>query len=275
MTATRPREKHPCGGAEKLRFFLGGHDLEMVVVADLVRGECGAAALADKALSWGARASDYALEIARGAADGLRPVLVELAPDIALPEGTIEIDHHGEKAGGPCSLRQVFELLGLPEARWSRHFALVAANDTGHVAGMRAIGASNEEIATIRAADRRAQGIIPAEEDAGRAALAAARHALGGAVLVVHLPHGRSATVTDPLALAGDTAPEILVLMPGSVGYFGSGAAIMALDAAFPGGWRGGELPARGFWGIAGERTPEEAELLAVLAPGLLAQPAS
>jgi len=85
-------------------------------------------------------------------------------------------------------------------------------------------------------------------------------------LLVVRLPHGRSATVTDPLALGGGGAEDILVLMPGSIGYFGTGAAIMALDAAFPGGWRGGALPARGFWGIAGETVPDEAALLAVLA---------
>jgi hypothetical protein len=239
----------------------------MSVVADLVRTECGASALVDKALCWGARASDYRVEIARAVADGLRPVLVELVPDLALPEGAIWIDHHGERAGGPSSLRQVFDLLRLPEARWSRRFALVAANDTGHVASMRAIGASDEEIVTIRAADRRAQGITPAEEEAGLAALAVARRAQGDGVLVVRLPHGRSATVTDPLALRGGGAEEVLVLMPKSIGYFGAGAAIMALDAAFPGGWRGGELPARGFWGLEGEAVPDRAALLAVLAP--------
>lgn len=212
-----------------LRFFLGGHDLEMAVIAGLIRAECCAGALADKNLAWGARASAYRDEIAQAAAGGLVPVLVELAPDIALPEGAIEIDHHDDRAGGPCSLRQVFDLLGLPEARWSRYFAFVAANDTGHVAGMRAIGASEAEIAAIRAADRRAQGITPAEEEAGRKALAAARRAFDGALVIVSLPHGRSATVTDPLALSGENpAPEILVLMPNSVGYFGAGPAIAA-----------------------------------------------
>ncbi len=110
--------------------------------------------------------------------------------------------------------------------------------------------------------------MTPAEEAAGLAALAAARLALDGALLVVELPHGRTATVMDPLAVVEDTAPgDVLVLSPGGPHFFGRGNAVASLDAAFPGGWRGGELPRRGFWGVR-RRIAEEA-LLGVLAKPL------
>jgi hypothetical protein len=248
-----------------LRFFLGGRDLEMATIAELVRGELGAAAVMDKGLGWGARAEAYAPEIAAWRAAGGTAVLVEL-PGVERPgPDVIEVDHHGGRVGEPSALRQVFALLGLPERRWTRHFALVEANDVGHVAAMRAIGASAEEMAAIRAADRAAQGITAAEEAAGRAALAAARTALGGRLLVVALPHGRAATVTDPLALEqGGETRDVLVLTPGGAQFFGRGGAVAALDAAFPGGWRGGELPRRGFWGVS--RCLPEAALIAALA---------
>lgn len=248
-------------------FFLGGRDLEMVAIAALLHerqaaGDARIARVTDAGLLWGARASDYGGQIAAAAGAGLTPVLVELGADIPLPPGTIEIDHHGPRSAEPPALRQVFDLLALPEADWTRERALVAANDTGHVAGMRAMGATDEDIRRIRAADRAAQGITPEEEAEGLRALAARREGLGGRLLIVTLAHGRSATVADPLALAGDMR-DLLLLSPGSTQFFGDGARIARLDAAFPGGWRGGALPLRGFWGI-GTALPEAAVLAAL-----------
>lgn len=248
-------------------FFLGGRDLEMVTIAALLQarqaaGDGRIAQVADAGLLWGARASDYGPQIAAAAARSEVPVLVELAADVPLPPGTVEIDHHGARSAEPAALRQVFGLLALPASDWTREFALVAANDTGHVAGMRAIGAADDEIRRIRAADRAAQGITAQEEAEGLRALAARREGLDGTLLVVDLPHGRSATVADPLALAGDLR-DLLLLSPGSTQFFGSGERIARLDAAFPGGWRGGELPRRGFWGLA--RPLTEAAVLAAI----------
>ncbi len=56
----------------------------------------------------------------------------------------------------PTSLQQIFALLGLSAERWTRWFALVAANDRGHIAEMVGLGATPEEIAQVRAADRAA-----------------------------------------------------------------------------------------------------------------------
>ncbi|NTT85942.1 hypothetical protein [Tabrizicola fusiformis] len=248
-------------------FFLGGRDLEMVTIAALLRerqagGDVRIVQVADAGLAWGAQASDYGGQIAAAAARGEVPVLVELTADMPLPRGTIEIDHHGPRCAEPPALRQVFDLLALPGAEWTREMALVAANDSGHVAGMRAVGATDDEIRRIRAADRAAQGITAQEEAEGLRALAARRPALEGTLWVIRLNHGRSATVADPLALAGD-GRDLLLLSPASTQFFGAGARIARLDAAFPGGWRGGALPLRGFWGLA--RPLDEAAALAAL----------
>ncbi|MEZ5785676.1 MAG: hypothetical protein R3D62_04135 [Xanthobacteraceae bacterium] len=258
---------------ETLRFLLGGHDIEMVTIAALVRETLGPAAVVDRGLAWGshARASAYADDIAATAAAGRVPVLVELTLDRPLPPTAIVVDHHGPDAGRPSALAQVFALLRLPPEAWTRRLALVDANDVGHVEGLRRRGASRAEIAAMRAADRRAQGITPAQESLGRTALAGARRRLSGRLLVVRLPHRRTATVTDLVARdpAWTDVENLLVLMPGEVGFFGAGAGVAALDRAFPGGWSGGALPERGFWGRTAGAARLDTALLRILTRAL------
>lgn len=257
-------------------FCLGGQDLEMVTIRDLVTAERGPDALADHRLSWAeATASCYRADITAALARGVTPVLVELRDDLPpeLPrDRLIRIDHHGAEAGAgrPTPLQRVAALLQVPPAQWSRWHDLVVANDVGHIAGLRAIGASDVEIEVVRAADRRAQGVTAAEEAAGQAALTGARRDVDDRLSVIHLPHGRMATVTDPMALH---CPEraLLVLAPGEAGFFGPGAAVAALNAAFPGGWSGGALPETGFWGHSQAR--DEQALVAVIQGALAAWP--
>jgi len=68
---------------------------------------------------------------------------------------------------------------------------------------------------------------------------------------VVCLSHCRTATVTDRLQpeLGGPGYANLLVYCPDQVNFFGSGTLVLALDKTFPGGWSGGALPDRGFWG--------------------------
>lgn len=249
-----------------LVFFLGGRDLEMETIRALVEDTLGPDAVRDRGLGWGAGLSDYAADLA-ALPPGRVPVLVELALDAPLPADAVVIDHHGLQAGRetPTSLEQVFHLLGLPPDRWSRHLALVAANDRGHVRALRAMGASAEEVDAIRRADRRAQGITPEEEESGEAAFHRREPHLNGALTVVRLPHSRTAVVTDRMALAAsaDVPVNLLVISPGEVNFFGTGAATAALDTAFPGGWSGGDLPEAGFWGSA--HCPPEPEIIAAL----------
>lgn len=235
-------------------FFLGGQDLEMVTIAALLadlrkEDHRRLAAVYDRKLPWGARASAYGDEVAKASESGWLPVLVELGCDMGLPLGCIVIEHHGDRSGGPSALRQIFDLLAMPERRWTRDLALVAANDKGYIPAMARMGATAEEIAEIRRRDRRAQGITVEEEAAGLAAVARADLRLDGSLIVVQLPHERTATVADPLALRGDRR-DLLILCPTSTQFFGDGLRIAKLNAAWPDGWRGGELPGRGFWGM-------------------------
>ncbi len=250
---------------EQIVFFLGGHDLEMVTIRDLLAQEAPDR-FYDHALSWGAKASAYREELKATLTSGRIPVLVELANDIGLdPAKIIVVDHHGERAGEdrPTSLHQVFDLLDLPADRWTRWFALVTANDGGYIPAMVALGASQEEIVQVRAADRTAQGITPEEEEQGAGAVDQATSMADGQLTVVHLEHARTATVADRLhaGLGGPGYENLLILSPGEVNVFGSGDLVSAVDAAFPGGWYGGSLHDRAFWGH-GAPVPDVLSLL-------------
>lgn len=255
-----------------LLFLLGGHDLEMLEIGRLVRETLGDEAVLDRHLSWhAATASAYRAEIEAALTAGGTPVLVELRDDLppGLSRRCVHVDHHGERAGAdrPTALEQAFALLGLPQERWTRRHALVAANDRGWIPELRAMGATVAEIAAIRAEDRAAQGVTAEEEAAAEAALARREHRLDGGLVLVRLPHARTSPVFDRLALeAGDgEPPDALVLSPEEVNFSGHGSRVLALAAAFPGGWHGGALPVRGFWGHAAP-LPDEQAVIATLA---------
>ena len=153
-----------------LVFFLGGHDLEMDTIRELLERRA-AGRWHDRGLAWGARASAYREEIEAALAAGETPVLVELEDDVGLDGRCVVIvDHHGESAGAerPTSLEQVFAWLALPPGEWTRWHELVAANDRGYIPALVEAGASIEEIREVRAADRGAQGITEAEERAAQ-----------------------------------------------------------------------------------------------------------
>jgi hypothetical protein len=155
-----------------LRFFLGGRDLEMVEIRRLLDRHAPDR-FEDLGLSWGARASAYLPGIEAALARGETPVLVELIDDLPATMDRARlrvVDHHGNAAWRPTAIEQVFALLGLPSENWTRHMMLVAVNDRAHVDGLIAIGASAEEVAAIRAADRAVQGVTAADEaEAARA----------------------------------------------------------------------------------------------------------
>ena len=239
-----------------MEFFLGGQDLEMQTIRELLE-EHVPGRLHDKRLAWGARASHYREEIKACLARERQAVLVELEYDLDLRDSRIVlVDHHGHRADGPTSLHQVFALLGLPRESWTRWFDLVAANDAGYIPAMQALGATQDEIVAVRAADRRAQGISEVEEKAGEAALRNLEQCCDGDLTIVSLPHGRTAVVTDRLepALGGPGYRNLLVISPSEVNFYGERCWIGQLDQAFPGGWSG-----QRYWGHAldGGLTPE------------------
>jgi len=143
-------------------FLLGGRDLEMETIrrgleeSGYVEGET----LFDKKLAWGAKLSAYA-DILAAHADADAIYGIELAEDIKPPKNYRRIDHHNDYAGKEASLLQVLKLLGREP---TREEMLVAANDTGHIEGMKAVCATAEEIEAIRKKERQLQGITEEDE---------------------------------------------------------------------------------------------------------------
>lgn len=234
----------------RLAFFLGGHDLEMEAIRDLLITRAPDRVF-DKRLSWGAKASAYREEIERSMASGLTPVLVELPDDMGLRDAIVIVDHHGERAGrdAPTSLHQIFRLISAPREAWTRWLDLVAANDRGHIREMRRIGATEEEIRKVRSADRAAQGVTPIEDQVAEDAVRNAEAYCDGKLVVVRLPHPHASAAADRLEMRADPPENVLVLSPHEVNFFGSGDLVRNLNARYPGGWSGGALPDRGFWG--------------------------
>jgi hypothetical protein len=259
--------------------FLGGRDLEMVEIANLVAGRADVE-VHDRRLPWGATASAYATEIRAPLDRGRAAIVVELPDDLPadVPRERITwVDHHGALAGAdrPTSVEQVFAALGFAADRWTRDLTLVAANDRGHVRALQAAGATRDEVAAIRARDRLAQGITATEEAEGRAAAGRAETRCGGRLTVVRLPHARTATVTDVLdaGLGGPGYHNLVVFCPGQTVFFGTGRCIDALRKSYPDGWHGGELPERGYWGVA--RPLPESEILPRLETAIVTKPAT
>lgn len=260
-------------------FFLGGYDLEMLTIRQLLRTVPGTR-VHDHQLAWGAAASSYRNEIADCLAAGNKAVLIELKNDLGLSseqQSVIIVDHHDDRAGRdvPTSLEQVFELLKLPKEQWTTDYRLVAANDRGGVPGLRDAGATAEEIRTIRQRDRDAQGITFEEESIGKQAALDARSLFGGRLKVAHIPHDRTATVTDALApeMGGADYENLVIQSPCKTYFYGSGWCIHALKLRYPGGWSGGELPERGFWGI--EQLLDEKQVIKTIEGAMSTKPPS
>jgi hypothetical protein len=148
---TPSTREHDMGHPESATYFLGGHDLEMVTLRDLLLST--GAEVVDGGLRWGASASAYRAEIEAALAAGREAVLVELADDLPADfprDRLVWIDHHGPRTNLPTAIEQVFARLGLPAERWTRDFELVAANDRGHLAALERVGATLDEMRSIR-----------------------------------------------------------------------------------------------------------------------------
>jgi len=239
----------------KFRFLLGGRDLEMIEIRRLLQVHAQGC-FHDRRLAWGAALSAYREELLDALRRGDTPVSIELADDLPLElfdrGRMVVVDHHGPLAGHdkPTSIEQVFGLLGLPAEAWTRHLALVAANDRAHVAGMRALGATPAEIAEIRAADRAAQGVGDADEAEAVQAIGARRQE--GRLTIVETRSRTSSAIADRMLpeMGGPGFERLLVVMPDTLAVFGDGIAVDALAHAFPGSWWGGDLPFAGYWGM-------------------------
>lgn len=165
---------------ENIVFLLGGHDLEMETIKDVLSQ--GGYSFIDKGLTWQtAKLSQYKEEIVNAAAEGKTIYGIELVKDIPTPNGYNSIDHHNDRSDSPSSLEQVASLLKLPLTRWQ---LLVAINDKAYIPGLATAGATVDEIDTIRTADRKAQGVTAEDEQQAINDIANGMSTIGDLVVV-------------------------------------------------------------------------------------------
>jgi len=249
-------------------FFLGGRDAEMAAIRAILTEKD--IPFYDRGLPWGAKVSDYGEEI-RDLPEDAVPVLVELTADMAVPEGAVVIDHHGEQAGKDrkTSIEQTADLLGIELNRRQR---LIAANDRGHVRAMREMGASAAEIREIREMDRAAQGVTAEDERLAERSVRERMETLGEGTVFVESLTERTSPVTDRL---WDRFDHIFVRTPdGTFLYSGKGYVVRRLKDRFDAMkkdkdavefWYGGELPETGFFGANTSLNRKEARDVTII----------
>jgi hypothetical protein len=141
----------------------------------------------------------------------------------AIAEGAIKsIDHHNARSAESASILQVLTLIG---ATPSRVEELIAANDSGYIPGMKAIGASQDEVSHIRALERQMQGItLEMEAEAERAITAMERYPELSDLIIVRMAHSKVSTATDRLFGLQVQEHLLVVSEDGEVNYYGDGA---------------------------------------------------
>ncbi len=166
----------------KVIFLLGGQDLEMKTISELLKDH--GIPYADHKLHWhNAHASSYKRELEQYGNNKEWTIYgIELTEDTQLPSNYITIDHHGRKSDRPSALEQVAAILGM---KLSHFQTLIAINDKLYIPGMIQAGATEAEIQEIRKNDRMAQGIT--EEEESKAVLSIQNNLTShGDLIVVH-----------------------------------------------------------------------------------------
>lgn len=199
---------------DKLFFLLGGADLEMQTIREILL-ENGIS-FADHQLQWNnAVLSSYRKELEQ-LGDSRMIYGVELQEDILPPANYLAIDHHNQLSSMPSALEQVTDLLHIP---MNRYIQLVAINDKAYIPGMMSLGATAEEIESIRLADRKAQGVTDEEERLAQKAIAENKEDVNG-LLVVRTYNTKFSPICDRLF----PYRELLVYTDHEWVYYGEGA---------------------------------------------------
>jgi hypothetical protein len=180
-------------------FVLGGNDAEMVRIKEILDAQGIGSVQPNK--FWGPksfRPDQIGIETMAPSASN-RIVFVECAPAPEFPvvKAHVVIDHHGDNAGLPASILQVLDLLHMEPTRWD---LVVAANDSGWFPGLQKLGATVEEMAVVRLADRSAQGITSEHEAEAKRALGAPVEMIGN-IRVIRMVHSKTTPVIDRLAV--------------------------------------------------------------------------
>lgn len=235
-------------------FFLGGNDLEMQTIRQLLLKH-SEAPIFDKRLAWGAASSDYESEIIKALKNGFCPVLIELkwnSPELNRHD-VLLLDHHDQLANtaNPTPLEQLFTLLQLPDSAWTRKHDLVVANDKGHIKALQDMGATQQEIYSIRKADRAAQGVTEVDEQLAQLAIKNRQIMCNGQLQVINSQTDKTSPITDQLALehSSQKTENILIFSPNEINFYGRGSIVELLAQETCTDWYGGNLPLTGYWG--------------------------
>lgn len=144
-------------------FLLGGMDLEMCVIRDMLKEHN--IAYHDRNLKWNnaaiSRYSDILDKYKNQ--DNIIIYGIELTEDMSVPDNYVCIDHHNDFSHKPSSLEQTATILGI---EMSYFYKLVSANDKDYIPGMQKIGATEQDIIRIRTMDRKCQGVTEEDEKA-------------------------------------------------------------------------------------------------------------
>lgn len=194
-------------------FLLGGHDLEMVEIKNLlVQNKQD---YLDKNLSWGAaKWSDYSTEFKKPANKGKIFVGIELSDKQDMPENGIDIDHHNFNSDKASSIEQISRLLNVELNHWQQ---LVAANDRGYIHGLEQMCATKEEIKKIREADKQAQGVTAEDEAKALESVKNHKEETDGFVIIKSLTD-KFSPITD---LMFGNAEKLIVYNDTSLSYYG------------------------------------------------------
>lgn len=204
---------------QKLIFLLGGHDLEMCVIADLLRTQH--IFYKDHSLQWdNAHLSQYQEELQRyGNNFSYQIYGIELKEDIVLPTNYIRIDHHNDFISHPSALEQIAGILNISLNRYQQ---LVAINDKSYIPGLQTSGATPNEIAQIRYDDRKAQGVTDKEERLAEQAIREYCERIENLIIIKALS-SRFSPICDRLY----PYEKLLIYTNNELMYYGKGAELL------------------------------------------------
>lgn len=206
---------------DKMIFLLGGHDLEMLTILDILKSR--GIAYKDKMLQWdNALLSQYKQELDLHAGDSSWMIYgIELQEDMVAPDNYMRIDHHNDYAKKESSLQQVAAILNYPLNRYQQ---LVAANDSGYIPEMYRAGATEQETIQIRLADRKAQGITFEEEMQAEKAIDEGMRSLDDGLIIVKACSSRFSPICDRLF----PYKQLLIHTDHECVFYGKGASKLA-----------------------------------------------
>ncbi len=199
---------------DKYVFLLGGHDLEMMEIKNILVGH--GLTYYDNNLEWGAKLSSYS-EYFNGEKTF---VGIELIKDIATPKNYEEIDHHNENSNKPSSIEQI---AGLLKIELNNYQKLVAANDRGYIPAMEKMGATKKEIDKIRLEDRLAQDVTIEDEKLAELSIKENLSKVDDIVIVNALTEKHSPIIDKLYPIQ-----KLIICTNFQIDFYGHGASVVA-----------------------------------------------